>query len=816
MRWIAAAALCLVLSARARADWGPHRDPFDPVVVQRYEAVLARDPHDQRALHELVAMYQRYRSVAKLEAEYRARLAAGDDWATLVVLAELPRASRAESLALWKRALAVKPDDELGWLAAGDATADVREASADFARAAQLARTPHAKQGALTRLVHAAQLAGDFAAADRAYGELIALAPADGALWVERGNAQLAGKQFAAARASFVKAESLLGSDPEGRLTAMMSQGLALEGLGQPDAAIAQYEHTLDRVPPGYDLGPELVSRIVEVDRKRHRLGDAIARLAHRWPERARGYFEWATLGDLYDELHDTRGAIDAYRRAVARAPTEITTQRKLIHLLDGVDPAAALAQHEAAARLAPGDTDLQIALAKRYYPAQQAKAFAVLDALSRRMRGSVSARTAIAELYEQWNQLDRAIVQYEAIAAIEPADPEHLEVLGEAYLRADKRKQADAAWQRLEKIGTADALFRYGEVLSMHDEWQAAIAAYTKSIALDATRIDALYGRGRAYEELGKYADATGDASRAVALAGTASYEDGMRYRQLLVRALGKAYRSGDHRIEAAVARWRFAFDRGDPVAGYLLAVHHAHLGSYQLHDVLVQLYKLVPDDASLGIAIAHSFVHRGEYGRARRELEHVARRTPAHAEQIEKLIAELDDDRERNERRIRWEEEGRWAGSGSPDLVGRDHRFGVRLELGSDVRRTSGALVGFGLYRTYHVARGTAWFARFDWTKGDDPMGEVDALALAGGIATRVVDARKFEVAAGIGPRAELRYGYGPGSARDRAGLSGDVTLEVLPRAIPATVGFRLDQTLTDAASGSTLIVELGFEWR
>src|SRR5436305_9298652 len=33
-------------------------------------------------------------------------------------------------------------------------------------------------------------------------------------------------------------------------------------------------------------------------------LAAAIARLDKRWPERARGYFEWATLGDLRSEEH--------------------------------------------------------------------------------------------------------------------------------------------------------------------------------------------------------------------------------------------------------------------------------------------------------------------------------------------------------------------------------------------------------------------------------------------------------------------------------------------------------------------------------
>src|SRR5438093_11509376 len=108
MRWVAAVAICL-LSVGARADWGPRRDPFDPRVVQRYMASLAKDPHDEGALRQLVALYKGYRTVAKLQDEYRAQLGTTEDWAPLVVLARL--ASRTEAPPLWKRALAANPGD---------------------------------------------------------------------------------------------------------------------------------------------------------------------------------------------------------------------------------------------------------------------------------------------------------------------------------------------------------------------------------------------------------------------------------------------------------------------------------------------------------------------------------------------------------------------------------------------------------------------------------------------------------------------------------------------------------------------------------
>src|SRR5262249_39595330 len=127
------------------------------------------------------------------------------------------------------------------------------------------------------------------------------------------------------------------------------------------------------------------------------------------------------------------------------------------------------------------------------------------------------------------------------------------------------------------------------------------------------------------------------------------------------------------------------------------------------------------------------------------------------------------------------------------------------------------SGALVGLGLSQTYRVARGTALDLRLDWTRRDDTMVELDAIALGGVVSTRLIDADAFELAVGAGPRAELRYGNGArGPTWDRAALAGDVTLDVLPRAMAARVGLRFDQLLTDGGRSSALLVELGFDIR
>lgn len=821
MRWLAVVAVCLLVGSARADDWDVRRDPFDAAVVRRYKQLLAGDPHHPSAHRQLVALYKRYRSVAKLEAEYRVALERGDDWGALVVIARLPRSSRVETVALWKRALAANPDDARGWLALGDTVASDAAAARDaYRRAATLATEPQLRRNILTKLVHVAGTLGDTRTVDESYVALIALAPGDGALWLARGGAQLRAKHYEAARESFAAAEPLLRTDPERMLVAMTSQATALAALGKGADAVAQYERTLAKVPRGHYMAREVVLAIVETQRRRARLRDAIAWLEQRWPERARGHFEWDLLGDLHQEAHDELRALAAYRRAVGKAPTEVTTQRKLIALLDKHAPDEALLQHERAARRAPGDPTLQLELARRYFPKQREQAFATTAALSRRMRDHASVRKSIAELYESWEEPARALVEYEAVARLEPHDPDHAIVLGEAYWRAEKAWKAIEAWERLDAIGTREALFRHGEILAMHELWDEAAAAYTKSLARDPANADALYGRARSYDQLERYAEALADARRAAALVAHATHERGLRNRQLLVRVHQHASDKGERAALAkTLGTWRFAFERGDNAAGYLLAAHHARLSSPQQHAILVELYRRIPEDDSLGIAVARSHLRKHDFDRARSELERIATRTPSRATEIASLIEYIEDERERHELAVRWEHEGRHATharSGHPDLVGRE-RVGLRIMLGADIAGTQSALLGLGVYRAMHVARGTGFAVRLDWAQRDDEVEETSAFAFGAAISRRLVDARRFELAAGGGGSFELRYGLDHEDRTwGRVGLAVDATLELLPRSLPAALGLRFQQALTDPGKSSALLVELGFEVR
>jgi hypothetical protein len=237
----------------------------------------------------------------------------------------------------------------------------------------------------------------------------------------------------------------------------------------------------------------------------------------------------------------------------------------------------------------------------------------------------------------------------------------------------------------------------------------------------------------------------------------------------------------------------------------------------THQYHGVLVQLYRLVPTDDTLGIALARSYMHERKFDQATTELRRIGARSPTRADEIAKLLDQVEGERERAERDIRWEEEGTHSRTGWPDLVGKPQKLGVRLSVGGDVHATQSAILGVGLYYNRRLAPATAISYRFDWSQRDDEHEEVNAFGISAGVSRRIFDARKFEVAAGLAARFELRYGGDAAmSPWNTAALAGDATVELMPRRLPGVLGVRYHQTLTDADHNSALFVELGFEVR
>ena len=791
------------------ADWTVKRDPFDRGVVERYKAILARDPYDS-ALAPLVAMYKKHRTLAQLDGEL------GDDWSAIVV-----RARIAGTAELWRRALALDEHDARAWLALGDVVKG-DEARAAFERAATEAKTRTIERAALRKLVDHALASRDIALADRAFGRLLALDPNDGKLWLERGNALLDAKQYASALSAFATAEPLFAHDPEARVALVAQRGHALAGAGNIDKALAEYERAIALSPKGYYLADELVQRMVALHRDRKTLRVFIAALEQRWPVKQRRYFEWKTLGELYEETRDLERAVVALRAAVAKSPIELATQRRLVALLDRVG-GDGLAQLEAAARAAPGDVTIQIELAERYWHAQPKAAIATLSRLAKTVPRHVGARTAIAEVYAKWQRPDLAAREWEQIVKLEPTE-DNIVKLGEQYWVAEQAAKATAAWNRLARAGTAAAYARLGAVLEEHELADEAIAAYSQAIKREPKNAELWHARARIHESAKHWGAALADAETAVALIGTMPKDPGHAIRYQLVRLVIHADEDQHwNQIVETAEKWHAAFD-GDPpdiAAGYMLAEFYGRQPSASLENTLSRLHQLVPSDRGVVIELIRANRAMRHYDLARQFAQELARAEPTNQE-LAKLLAQIDDERRRAPkdpyiedpdaeiRRAAARNAERYT-DGTPVVDG-----GLRIGIGTGLRGaadqafTVGGLARFGSGIMQFVAR-------LDWAQRAGDMKSVSAIAFSAGVSGRVVTTRNLAIALGAAQRIEGRYGDdAERGSWEQAGFAADATLDLIARNWPATFGARFEQGLSEHARNSALYFEIGVELR
>ena len=315
------------------------------------------------------------------------------------------------------------------------------------------------KKKALRSLADLALTTGDNDGANQYFKQFLDLDPKNAQLWMERGDAMLAAGKRDVALESYTAAEKLLGSDPAKRVEVVSRRGQALEGMGKDDEAITEYRRAIKLAPKGYYLEVELTGRIIDIYRRKQALPQLLAQYEKEWPEGSRGHFEWNTLGRLYEETGSQDKAIAALKKAVAKAPYELETQRRLIQLLEnsGRDDEA-LAQYEAVVRAAP---------AKRGFSSSSPSATG--DAAKRSRRSSPSRacrrvsqrrRRAVCDRrpLQRWGKEDLAIAEYERLAKLEPDDPTHLVTLGEQYYQKGDQKRAIADLEAAERVEQASA----------------------------------------------------------------------------------------------------------------------------------------------------------------------------------------------------------------------------------------------------------------------------------------------------------------------------------------------------------------------
>jgi cellulose synthase operon protein C len=645
----------LITAPAARAqpvgDWGVKRDPFNPTDIARYKALLRANPHDAFALAKLLEMYRRYRTIDLLKDEYGKLLDKNaDDVPALIVMGRLQHTTGddARALELFQRAVARKDDDAQAWLLIGElekAASRPKEARAAYDKALAHAPQKDMKKKALRALADLALATGDNDGANAYFQRFLELDPRNAQLWIERGDAMLAAGRRDVALDSYTAAEKLLGADPAKRVEVVARRGQALEGMGKDDEAVVEYRRAIQLAPKGYYLEVELTGRIIDIYRRKQSLPALLAQYEKEWPEAARGHFEWDTLGKLYEETGAQDKAIAALKRAVAKAPWELETQRRLIQLLEnsGRDDEA-LGAYEAVVRAAPGEARFQLDLAERYWRrGLDKKALDTLVRLEARFPQDAGVLSAIADMYTRWGKEDLAIAEYERLAKLEPDDPGHLVTLGEQYWAKGDKPHAIATWKRMTLTGKPTGYAKLGEVMAEHNQPGEARVSFDKAVSLDPKNPELYKARAAFLETQKQYGEALADWEKVLELVGTKvtdrlARRDARRHYVTVVTKIGGA------RELTKKSEWDARARGGDLEAGYLLVDYYARRPQHDQPLVALEdLHKKVPDDQDLTLDLVKAYKDQRKFGRAVDTLLELLKIAPSREREIYSMISAI-----------------------------------------------------------------------------------------------------------------------------------------------------------------------------
>jgi tetratricopeptide (TPR) repeat protein len=808
------------------ADWAPHRDAFDPQVIARYEHQLAADPFDARALAKLARLFTGRHGDAELERRL------GDDRAVaLIARAQLHRTHKdvAGALGLYERATQLEPRGPFAaktWLAIGQLHRDrgeLAEARDAYLHVLAVGPAPAVAITALRPLADLAAIAKQ-PIAETYYVQLLALVPDDPDLWLAHGDAIL-GRAPRLAAESFARAEQLVAHDLPRRLDAIARRADACERAGDPAAAQAEYWRAIALAPKGTYVVPDLTGRVIGVARRAKALPALRAKLVHDWPEPARGYLEWSTLGALAKELGDRDTAIAELQHAARLAPWELATQHMLIELLAaaGRDPRDQL---RAAIRGAPSEPTLQLELAQRTWPDESA--LDLLDRTAQQFSRDASVLLSVAHQFLTWNHPARAERWLEVVARLEPDDDDHWLALAEAYFAADDHRGAVAAWRRVSRDRPGAMLRFAGALLDEHDHEQAT-RWIDASIAIDGLDPEAWRLRAEADEARGDLAQGVEDALRELSL--TRPDPGALRHaRHHVVRVLEKSRPTPDYTDDDVigsvelwdryVTSWHDALWANTPdiATGYLYldAVSDYHCASDpalspscpdDIRASAERLVALVPGDPELLRSVIHLYQEQEMYREAEASLEKLLDLQPREALQIREELGRV-----RTSMRLRDESFREYTDPAAVAALEResphDHPFraGLAIDYGATLRGSLGGSIGLGAFaqrafdnpddqRNYSFVE-----LRADWNQAVTS----EAGSVSAGLWRHFDAFSAASLALGVDERAELRFG----DPMAGTALATDASAVLGLHEAPLDLGVRVEQWYAGATATRALL--------
>lgn len=248
----------------------------------------------------------------------------------------------------------------------------------------------------------------------------------------------------------------------------------------------------------------EKAKELVEEDENRFQVNHAIGQI-----HIARGNFDQAIAAEseaLQYAGGNAQFAASAERGLGAAYYQQDRWQQAIDHL-------------ETAAETRTGDGELFAMLGRAYY--ESGNNSAAMENLQKATELDRDNRTALyflGQLYLSQRDWDAAVRVAERAVQSDPQDPAIRNMLGRAYLGAKRYDDAVNAFQIVlqddRAQGQGNAYYNLGQAYQGSDQTAKAIEAYRNALdhlTSDATRAEALYDLGIAYETVGRYEDALG-----------------------------------------------------------------------------------------------------------------------------------------------------------------------------------------------------------------------------------------------------------------------------------------------------------------
>jgi len=626
-------------------------------LIDRYQAILDRDPGADFPLERLVALYrQRDGNLDALVRRYEELAARGgaDGRRARLSLAgvyvhagDKPRAE-----ALYEQLLGESAGDDL---AARKLAGLLAERGDKAGARARLEPTLAGKlpdvvrEQTLRSLIAWSLDLSDLAGARKHHEALVALSQNSFFVRAELGRLLMERRMWEPAEAEYRRLVQSARGDSRALGPALRDLGQALRALGKHDEALATLREAERHVPRTSGLRLEVLKLEVEAYRAAEKLPELVARLEK---EGSGDPDQLVLLGGLYAETGQVDRARRVYEKALAQRPSSIEVRLEVVRLLElSGELEQAITHYQKLTQIAPQDPQFAFRLAEaRLSRGERAEALRALEALEARVRGDEEALAALVDFYERVGEPQRALALLERLARGEGT--RYLVELGDRYFARGESDRALSTWQRIVKDdGDAAAVHALGEVYLDHDMPDRALPTLAQAMKLEPGRVQFAKSYGLALERAG--AGAPNASARA------RHYREAQQvWEQLLTRAVSDAdanlaRESRQHIVTlwsltgtlaervAPLAR-RFDATPPDLEAGRLLAETFSRLRQLDSAErTLRSIIERAPGDVESHTRLERTLVQKGDLAGAIAVLERLSQLDPLRAKEYFQRMA-------------------------------------------------------------------------------------------------------------------------------------------------------------------------------